>query len=89
MLTEEEIKTEFTNEVTRKVSKIEDWHNKLPNIIKDEINGRLDHWIGIARPTNGYTKETKEYLEKLKRAIHLVTKKHYINHDIDNRNRSK
>lgn len=89
MLSKEEIENEFTNEVIRKVAKKDEWHDRLPNLIKDEISERIDHWVGLGRSTNSYTKETKEYLEQLKRAIYLVTKKHFIKHDIDNGNRSK
>ena len=85
MLTIEEIETEYSNENIRKTNKQFEWHDRLPAIIEKELSERINHWIGVARPNNLYTKETEELLESLKRSIYLTTRKHLRNHDKDNR----
>ncbi len=84
MIDDQQIEKEFSNEITRKTFEAKGWHDRLPKIIERELNNRLNHWIGIARPKNIFTKETKEFLEELKSAIYLTTKKHFEDHDKDN-----
>jgi len=83
-LDEKQIETEYTNEVIRKTGDQHGWHDRLPTIIKKELTDHIDRWIGLGRIQNVSTKETRQLLEKYKKAIYLVTKRHLKNHDKNN-----